>query len=254
VSHFPEAARVLRPDGADFKAGDVLSLWLRPFEVLMLEVGATGARTALSGALREQRQAEGISGAAESVDLAADRRVRAPVRRISRERAAELATALALKPASVDPKMDTRFADAASFAGQNLKEKTYAFETRLPSLTGPPPILAVAIRLRKGDSEWRHAPTVVQIVQTLARIGEQKVQMVPVPDGRQFGNTQSFGSSWVLYKLRLSPNWAEQPLKLAVHAWLPEDVEARVEAWVVKQWWKEDARPMADGYYNDAPS
>jgi hypothetical protein len=150
--------------------------------------------------------------------------------------------------------MDARFADAGSFAAQHLSKKAYAFESTVPSVTGEQAILAVAIRLRQGDAEWKHAPTVVQIVQAVAHIGDQDVQLIPVPDGRQFGNTQSYGCSWVLYKVRLSPQWAGQPLKLAVHAWLPDNVEPRVEAWIVKRWWRQDARPAGDGYYNDAPS
>jgi hypothetical protein len=178
----------------------------------------------------------------------------APVRAVSRPQAAELGTALTLKPAPLEAQMQMRFADAASFERQNLRKREYAFETTLPSLTGAPPILAVAIRLRQGEAEWRHAPTVVQIVQAVARVGNQNVQLIPVPDGRQFGNTQAAGCSWVLYKVRLSPQWSHRPLKLAVHAFLPEGVEARVEAWLVKQWWQEEARPVGDGYYNDAPS
>jgi hypothetical protein len=91
-------------------------------------------------------------------------------------------------------------------------------------------------------------------VQVLARIGGQDVQLVPVPDGRQFGNTQSYGCSWVLYKIRLNPKWSGQPLKLAVHACLPDGVEAQVEAWEVQRWWQDETRPAGDGYYNDAPS
>jgi len=225
VSLFPEQARVLRPDGAGFKAGDTLGLWLRPFEVLLLEV----------------------SPAAK--DVAA-----LPLRSVSRQQAAATGVALALQPAALDGHMDLQFADAKSFAGQNLRHKVYAFETTLPSPAGDQPFLAVAVRLRKGEAEWRHAPTVVQIVQALARIGARNVQLIPVPDGRQFGNTQAAGCSWVLYKVRLSPAWSHQQLKLAVHACLPEGVEAQIEAWVVKQWWREGARPAGDGYYNDAPS
>ena len=177
-----------------------------------------------------------------------------PVRLVSRPEAANLGAALALKSVPLDTQMQMRFADAAVFEGQKLRKKAYAFETTLPSLAGTPPILAVAIRLRQGEAEWRHAPTVVQIVQALARIGEQNVQLIPVPDGRQFGNTQSAGCSWVLYKVRLNPEWSRRPLKLAVHACLPDGVEAQVEAWLVRQWWQEEARPTADGYYNDAPS
>jgi transposase len=225
VSHFPERARLLRPDGARFKAGDTLGVWLRPFEVLMLEV---------------------TSAAKDVASL--------PLRSVSHEQAAALGTALTLKPATLDGRMDVRFVDANTFAGQGLKKKSYAFETTVPSSAGDQPILAVAIRLRKGDAEWRHAPTVVQIVQVLARIGDQDVQLVPVPDGRQFGNTQSYGCSWVLYKIRLNPKWSGQPLKLAVHACLPDGVEAQVEAWEVQRWWQDETRPAGDAYYNDAPS
>jgi hypothetical protein len=223
VSHFPDQARLLRPDGAGFRAGDALGLWLRPFEVSMLEIG-------------DQRSAA------------------LPVRAIGRQQAADLGAALPLKSTTLDSQMDLRFADASNFTRQSYKKTAYAYETKLPSLDGPQPILAVAIRLRQGEAEWRHAPTVVQIVQAVAHIGDQNVQLIPVPDGRQFGNTQSFGSSWVLYKVRLNPQWSGKSLKLAIHAWLPDGVEAQTEAWLVKRWWQEEARPAADGYYNDAPS
>jgi hypothetical protein len=225
VSRFPERARLLRPDGARFKAGDSLGIWLRPFEVLMLEVTPTAKGT---GTL--------------------------PLRSVSRQEAAALGVALPLHPETLDGQMDLRFADANAFAGQGLKKKVYAFETTLPSPAGDQPILAVAVRLRKGGAEWRHAPTVVQIVQVLARIEDQNVQLIPVPDGRQFGNTQSAGCSWVLYKVRPSPQWSHRPLKIAVHACLPDGVEAQVEAWEVQRWWQDEARPASDGYYNDAPS
>ncbi len=177
-----------------------------------------------------------------------------PLRSVPREQAAALGVALALKPSPLDSHMDMQFADASSFAAQGLKKKTYAFETSLPSLAGDQPILAVAVRLRRGDAEWRHAPTVVQIVQVLAHIGDQDVQLIPVPDGRQFGNTQSYGSSWVLYKVRLNPQWSGRPVKLAVHACLPDGVEAHTEAWEVHRWWQDEARPAGNGCYNDAPS
>jgi hypothetical protein len=110
------------------------------------------------------------------------------------------------------------------------------------------------IRLRQGAAEWKYAPTVVQIVQVLARVGDQKVQLIPMPDGRQHGNTQSYGCSWLTYRVRLNPAWAHKPLHFAVHANLPAGVEAVVEAWVVRRWWQENPRPTADGYYTYAPS
>ena len=97
-SRFPERARLLRPDGARFKAGDGLGLWLRPFEVLMLEVPTTAKAVAAL-----------------------------PVRTVSRRQAAALGVALALHPATLDGRMDLRFADASTFAGKGLKKKVYAY-------------------------------------------------------------------------------------------------------------------------------
>ena len=57
-----------------------------------------------------------------------------------------------------------------------------------------------------------------------------------------------------MYKVRLGKEWSGKPLRVAVHAYLPDGVEAKTEAWVVKRWWREDARPMANGYFTDEPS
>ena len=224
VSLFPETNRLNRPDGAPFKTGDTLDVWLRPFEVLMLEVSPHRGR---------------------------DKSF--PLRAISDHQAARFDLPLPLRRTSPDKALDVRFADATTFAAKNLKPSTQSFEAVLPDLGNDPHIMAVVIRLRQGDAEWRYAPTVEQIVQPILRIDDENVQMVPVPDGRQYGNTQSFGCSWVVYKFRLPNRWSGKPLQLAVHAWLPEGVQAKTEAWVLKQWWQNETRPSADGYYTEAP-
>jgi len=208
-----------------FKAGDVLQIALRPFEFLMLEV---------------------------KPESKSDRSL--PIRAISRDQAAGLGTALPLKTATLDPLMEIRFADAAHFEAQKFKKKVYAFETTFPSLEGDQPIFAVAIRLKNGTAEWRYKPTVVQIVQAVARVGDENVQLIPVPDSRQNGNTQADGCSWIVYKVRLNRQWSGAPVKIAVHAYLPDGVEAEIESWVIKRWWQEDTRPTSDGYYTDEPS
>lgn len=225
VALFPERHRILREDGLPYRAGDTLDLWVRPFEVLMLEV-RTSVRAATS----------------------------LPVRRLTDEDAADLGIPLPLEAAPPDPGLDVQFVDAPRFQQQGFTQRAYAFRTTLPPLGGPQPILAVAIRPRQGDGEWRYSPVVAEIAQARARIGDQNVQLVPVPDARQFGNTQKAGCSWVVYKVRLSPAWSRKPTQLAVHAWLPAGVDAHVSAWVVKRWWRENTRPMGDGYYGDAPS
>lgn len=226
IAHFPDRQRLRHPDRQPYRLGDRAEIWLRPFETLMLEVSPVASAGS----------------------------PRLPLRRITARQAADLGSALALHPAPADDRMAVKFADAETFKAKGLQLKTCAYRATLGSLAGPQPILAVAIRLRQGDAEWKYAPTVVQIVQAVARIGGQLVQLIPVPDGRQHGNTQSYGCSWLVWKVRLDPRWAGQTLHLAVHANLPADVEARVEAWVVRRWWRENTRPQADGYYTYAAS
>jgi hypothetical protein len=224
TSHFPERKQLRRSDREGWRVGDVVKLWLRPFETLMLEVAPPGKAARLSA------------------------------RNVSAVQAADLGTALALRPTAPNERLDARFASTELFAAKKFTKKSYFFESELPSLEGEQPILALVIRLRKGEEEWRYAPTVVQITQAIVRVGDQHVQMTPVPDGRQHGNTQSYGCSWLVCKARLTPGWSRQTIKFAVHANVPDDVEARVEAWVVKRWWQERTQPSGDGYYTYAPS
>ncbi len=225
VAHFPERQQVRGPRGARLCLGDELVVTLRPFETLMLEVTPT---------LR--------NGSAW------------PQRTLSPVQVGRLGVALPLQPTAADPRLDVRFVEAATFEQKKLLRQTHTFTTTLPALAGDQPILALVIRLRQGEAEWKNAPTVVQIVQVLAKIGDQKVQLIPMPDGRQHGNTQSFGCSWMIWKVRLDPAWAHRSVTFAVHAHLPAGVEPVVEGWVVRRWWQESHRPIADGYYTYAAS
>jgi hypothetical protein len=224
-SLFPEPGLLGAEDGAGLRAGDALSVWLRPFEVLMLEVTARA------------------------------RGARLPARRLAAADAARLGIALALRPAAPQPDLEVRFADAERFTRLGYAQTARCFDTELPSLDGEEqPILAIAVRLRAASDEWKYSPAVAEIVQATARVAAERVLMVPVPDARQFGNTQKAGCSWVVYRTRLPRRWARAGLRLAVHAFLPAGVEPSVEAWVVRRWWRESARPVGDGYYAEAPS
>src|SRR5579862_7037835 len=176
-----------------------------------------------------------------------------PVRSLAESEARSLGVPLTLRTEPPDPRLAVTFADAAQFEGQGLTKKSETFEAVLPNLKGPQPILAVVIQLQRGEAEWK-APKPVATVQAVAKVGEHKIQLVPVPDGRQVGNTQHDGCSWIVYSIRLSPDWSGRKLSVAVHAYLPDGVEAKVEGWVVKRWWTQSHRPQADGYYTDAPS
>ncbi len=61
-------------------------------------------------------------------------------------------------------RLDARVSRRAElFAAKKLTKKSYYFESELPALDGDQPIFAAVIRLRKGEEEWRYAPTVVQL-------------------------------------------------------------------------------------------
>jgi hypothetical protein len=225
VSHFPERKRIAPADSGNFRIGDVATVWLRPFEVLMLEVAPPAAATS-----------------------------NLPHRDLSANAAANSGVSLALQHQPPAEWMDAHFVNAARFEQKGFTKKLQAWTTNLPSLEGGPHTLAIPVKLREGGAEWRYAPTVVEIVQVVARIGEQRISMIPVPDARQFGNTQNAGCSWVVYKFRLNPQWSGKQLRFAVAAYLPEGVEAVAEGWVVQQWWDEPTRPQGDGYYADEPS
>jgi len=149
--------------------------------------------------------------------------------------------------------MDLKFADAARLEKASMRPDVQRFSCQLPRFDGRS-IVAIHVRLKKNEAEYRHSPYVAELVQIRARVGERNLQMFPIPDARQYGNTQNAGCSWIVYKTPVSPEHSGQSFEFSVSTYLPPDVEAVTEAWLVKQWWREDSRPEADGYYGDAPS
>ncbi len=220
VSFFPEPAEVItqavHPVGFD--------LWMRPFETLMIGIEPD---VPLSGTTR----------------------------RISDANAAALGSSLPLVPTTLAPWMNLLFADATRFDKAGMQQDVQCFTTKLPPLLEGRSVIAIVIALaNETGEEYRYKPVVVEIVQVRARLGGRSVQMIPVPDARRFGNTQSAGCSWLVYKLPVPAKASGESLDFAVHAYLPPNVKAQVQAWVTHQWWVESARPEADGYYGDAPS
>lgn len=224
VAHFPEHQRIQGRGGEALRVGDKLRISMRPFEVLMLEVSC---------------------GETDS-DL--------PLRQVGPRQAADLGTELVLHEEEPDPELEVRFTAEARLRDSGFEMRTHACAAPLPSLGGPQPILAVAVQLEDETGPWKYSPFVAEIVQVRASIGGRKLQLMPVPDARQFGNTQHAGCSWVVYRVRLNPAWSGETARVSVGAMLPAGVHAQVRAWVVKRWWQESTRPMADGYYANAPS
>lgn len=221
TTRFPERTEVQLGSGA-FQAGSTVEVWLRPFETLLLEVGPPTRKDV-------------------------------PRRELTASNAAEQGYALELNNTEPASWMDLKFADAARFEKAGMRPNIQRFSCHLPRFDGRS-VLAVHVRLKEAEVEYRHSPYVAEVVQVRARIGGRDLQMFPVPDGRQYGNTQNAGCSWVVYKAPVASSHSEQNFVFSIHTYLPPYVEAVAEAWLVKQWWREDNRPEADGYYGDAPS
>ncbi len=238
VSRFPERKLIAPPEGADFKIGDVATIWLRPFEVLMLEVGPLND-----------------AGSSSATTLSREAARNLPVRTFSTpDEVGNWSHKLAIQHRSpVEAWADVHFVHANNFEKKGFEKKSQVWNVDLPSLENGPHILAIPILLRRDGEEWRYAPAAVEIVQVVAYVGDQRIQMIPVPDARQFGNTQNAGCSWVVYKFRLNPQWSGKKLRFAVAAYVPQEVEVVAECWVIQQWWQEPSRPQGDGFFADEP-
>ena len=223
TSIFPERAKLIAGDGQPFETGATVEIWLRPFETMLIEIGSSPQENL-------------------------------PLRHIDASSATEYGTALLLQQIEQSPWMDLTFADAEAYEKAAMRPHVQGFSSKLPDLPAGRSILAIHVRLSKDGEEYRYSPTVAGIVQIRARIGGHDFQLIPVPDPRQYGNTQHAGCSWVVYKVPLSQGLSQQSVEFSVHSYLPAGVEAITEAWTVKEWWHESTRPEAEGYYGDEPS
>ena len=216
TTYFPEKRELIVEKGAT-------EFWMRPFETLLIEIDLPAAANF-------------------------------PRRQLTDSEAAGYGASVNLAKAEQAPWMQLTFADRDKFEKASMHPATAYFSSQLPHFAEGRSVLAIHVKLKRGEREYRYTPAVAEIVQLRARLGGHDIQLVPVPDARQYGNTQHAGCSWVVYKIPLSRAHSGQLLEFAVHSYLPEGVEAVTEAWLVKQWWEESARPEADGFYGQAPS
>ncbi|MGC2401008.1 MAG: hypothetical protein WA510_14540 [Acidobacteriaceae bacterium] len=223
VSRFPEMQELASENDTAWQSGETVEIWMRPFETLLLEIGAA-AGTPL------------------------------PRRQINAAAAANFGTGLDLQKAPAADWMNLIFADAARFERDKMHKGIEVFSSRLPVLPEGRSILAIQVELTKDGEEYRHALVVAEIIIIRARIGDHDIQFTAVPSPRQYGNTQHAGCSWIVYKITLAQTLSNQPLEFAVHSYLPDRVTCATKAWVVKHWWQEDTRPEAEGYFAEEPS
>jgi hypothetical protein len=73
------------------------------------------------------------------------------------------------------------------------------------------------------------------LIQVASSVGEQSLQLEPVPGFRQTENNQ--WAPWLVFKIRTSPAWSAKEFKVAMSAYLPQEVECQAEGWLVPEWW-----------------
>ena len=110
--------------------------------------------------------------------------------------------------------------------GQRLKKKVYASETMVPRSSSKPADPGRRRAIAAGAEQWRYKPTVGRSCKSSAtgrRQSEENIQLIPVPDSRQYGNTQGIEDALGVYKLRLGAS-GQQAAKLRPR-YLPDGAE-----------------------------
>ena len=103
-THFPQRTLLAREDGSGFKAGDQVELWLRPFEVLMLEVSSESGASNL------------------------------PIEKLSEDRGRGMGVLIPLEKIATEDWMKARFTDEARFKKDGKEQRIYARFRRTPQV------------------------------------------------------------------------------------------------------------------------
>jgi len=221
ISHFPDRAELRMSGQSNFRAGQTIETWLRPFEVAMWEVSPEG-------------------------QVAKDER-RSPARDLAAPQAGVTSHHLELQPEPLASWMEINFSEPdtsfrstmqrpslAEFESRGYRKRVAAHRAKLPEFAGPQ-VLAFVLRLRKNDKWWRYQQP-ADLIQAKAMIGDQTIlHFETVPNFRQTGNNEWCG--WLVFRIRTNPGWSGKDVVLAISAYLPPEVEIQSEGWVVPQWW-----------------
>jgi hypothetical protein len=120
------------------------------------------------------------------------------------------------------------------FRSMGYRKRMLAYRSKLPEFTGPH-MLAFVLRFKKDGKWWRYRQP-ADLVQAKAMIGDQPIiRFETVPNFRQTENNE--WCPWLVFKIRMSPEWSGKDAVLAINAYLPPEVEIQCEGWVVPQWW-----------------
>jgi len=221
ISHFPAQAELQMEGQSNFKAGQAIGTWLRPFEVAMWEVVPEGHAAKAEGLLARQ-------------DLAPEKA------KIESHR-------LALKTEPLASWMEIFFGEPdptfqcpvqrptlEEFKSMGYRKRTISYRVKLPEFMGPH-MLAFVLRFKKDGKWWRNRQP-ADLVQAKAMIGDQPIiEFETVPNFRQVDAFQ--WAPWLVFRIRTNPAWPGKDVVLAITAYLPPEVEIQCEGWVVPQWW-----------------
>jgi len=203
--HFPETRLLVGQGKKSFAAGQTLSLWLRPFEVAMFEIGPDSK---LSG--KENFPIEELP-----------------------EQPVVLGQKLGIVPMDLRPDSDIDFSEAERLTQRGFVKRRVAFRTHLPEFSQPRPLLAIVARHMVGGEPFRQNG-IAELSQIHARIGEKRVYFYTTPGVRQ---TVNVWNHWVVFHTVLNQGMQDKELQCAVTSYLPPDAYCELEAWQLPAWW-----------------
>jgi hypothetical protein len=221
VSHFPDRAELQMDGQSNFKGGQTIETWLRPFEVAMWEVSQEGRITEGERPSLVRNLASPKAGV-ESHHLEMQTEPLASWMEISFGEPESMFRSTKRRPT------------LAEFETMGYRKRVLAYRTKLAEFTKPQ-MLAFVLRLRKDGKWWRYQQP-ADLLQAKAMIGDQPIiRFDTVPNFRQTENNE--WCPWLVFRIRTNPAWSGKDAVLAISAYLPPEVEIQCEGWVVPQWW-----------------
>ena len=189
------------PSGSRFAYGDEIALSVRPFEVVVLEIGenldVVGWPTRLAPQIVQTRHIE---------------------------HHAEQVSAGAVSLETPPPPPYTQVAGHV--------EKAISGRLRLPEIDSPS-TLAIITRQSRDGIHWYHKE-IHRIIKLRAWVGDQELDCETVPEHWVASGP---GSPWLVFKLPIQPDHGGHTVRFEVLALLPEDVECRIETLLYHEWW-----------------
>ena len=189
------------PSGSRFAFGDAITLSVRPFEVVVLEIG-------------------------ENLDTVGWPTRVAPeiVRTRHIEHHAETVSPEAISLETPPPPPYTQVAGHV--------EKAISGRLQLPEIDSPS-TLAIITRQDRAGIHWYHKE-IHRIIKLRAWVGDQELDCETVPEHWVASGP---GSPWLVFKLPVQSEQGGQTVRFEALALLPEDVEWRIESLLYHEWW-----------------